>query len=194
MFKLFIAVVIFSGASGGLLATIRGATQEKIEFQQIKFVKGPAIQELLKGATNDPLADRFKIKDGKKDLDFFPGVFDGKANTVAIETFGKGYGGNIGLVVAVNIETDQIVGVAVTTHSETPGLGSRVKTDPSFVQQFKGNPVSDPVKMKSDGGKIDAISGATVTSKGVTGGVMAAMELYTRLKNSIVEKAKSIKA
>jgi len=194
MFKLFIAVVVFSGASGGLLATLRGATQEKIEFQQIKFVKGPAIQEILKGASNDPLAGRFKIKDGKQELSFFPGVFDGKVNTVAMETFGKGYGGNIGLIVAVNIETDQIVGVAVTTHSETPGLGARAKSDPAFTQQFKGVSVKEPVKLKSDGGKIDAISGATVTSKGVTGGVMAAMEMYLRLKNAIVEKAKSIKA
>ncbi|PKN28861.1 MAG: electron transporter RnfG, partial [Deltaproteobacteria bacterium HGW-Deltaproteobacteria-21] len=62
MLKLFMAVVIFSGASGGLLATLRGATQEKIESQQIKFVKGPAIQEILTGASNDPLTARFKIK------------------------------------------------------------------------------------------------------------------------------------
>jgi electron transport complex protein RnfG len=194
MLKLFIAVVVFSGASGGLLATLRGATQERIESQQIKFVKGPAIQELLKGASNDPLAARFKIKDGKKELDFFPGVFDGKVKTVAMETFGKGYGGNIGLIVAVNIETDEIVGVAVTTHSETPGLGSRAQTDPSFTNQFKGVSLKEPIKMKSEGGKIDAISGATVTSKGVTGGVMAAAEMYSRLKNTIVEKAKATKA
>lgn len=194
MFKLFIAVVVFSGASGGLLATLRGATQERIEFQQIKFVKGPAIQEILKGASNDPLATRFKIKDGKQEISFFPGVYDGKVKTVAMETFGRGYGGQIGLIVAVDIETDQIAGVAVTTHSETPGLGARAKSDPTFTQQFKGASVKEPVKLKSDGGKIDAISGATVTSKGVTGGVMAAMEMYLRLKNTIVEKTKSIKA
>lgn len=194
MLKLFIAVVIFSGASGGLLATLRGATQEKIESQQIKFVKGPAIQEILTGASNDPLAARFKIKDGKQELSFFPAVFDGKVKVVAMEAFGRGYGGQIGLIVAVDIETDQIAGVAVTTHSETPGLGARAKSDPTFTKQFKGTSAKEPVKLKSDGGKIDAISGATVTSKGVAGGVMNAMEVYLRLKNTIVEKAKSIKA
>jgi len=194
MIKLFLAVVLFSAVSGGLLAGLRGATQERIESQQIEFVKGPAIRDILKGCTNNPLNDRFKIKDGKEERSFFAGVFDGKVNTVAMEAFGKGYGGQIGLIVAVNIETDQIVGVAVTTHSETPGLGARAKSDPSFVGQFKGNPIADPFKVKSDGGKIDSISGATVTSKGVCGGVVAAAEVYKRLKNSIVEKAKSIKA
>jgi electron transport complex protein RnfG len=194
MIKLFLAVVLFSAVSGGLLAGLRTATQARIETQQIKFVKGPAIKEILKGCSNDPLVDRFKVKDGKEERSFFAGVFDGKVNTVAMEVFGKGFGGQIGLMVAVNIETDQIVGVSVTTHSETPGLGARAKSDPSFVAQFKGKPINEPFKVKADGGQIDAISGATVTSRGVCGAVVLAAEIYKRLKNSIVEKAKSIKA
>ena len=68
--KLFVAVLLFSAVSGGLLATVKSATQERIEYQQIKFVKGPAIQEILQGCTNDPLTSRFKIKDGKADRSF----------------------------------------------------------------------------------------------------------------------------
>jgi len=193
MLKLFLAVVLFSSISGGLLSGLRGATQERIEYQQLVNVKGPAIKEILQGASNDPLIDRFKIKDGKVERNFFVGVYDGKPNTVVLEATGQGYGGNMGLVVAVNIEKDEIVGVSVTTHSETPGLGSRAKTDPSFVRQFKGVAVKEPPKIKSDGGKIDSISGATVTSKAVVGGVNEALEIYGRLKSSIVEKAKNIK-
>jgi electron transport complex protein RnfG len=85
------------------------------------------------------------------------------------------------------------VGVAVTTHSESPGLGARAKTDPSFVEQFRGLPVTELPKVKADGGKIDAISGATVTSRGVCATVAHAMEIYKRLKTTIAEKAKSIK-
>jgi electron transport complex protein RnfG len=176
-----------------LLSGLKGATQEKIEYQQLVNVKGPAIQEILKGASNDPLTDRFKIKDGKVERSFFVGVFDGKPNTVVMEASGKGYGGNIGVVVAVNLESDQVVGVSVTTHSETPGLGARAKTDPSFVQQFKGLAVKEPPKVKAEGGKIDALSGATVTSRGVCGGVAEALEIYGRLKSTIVDKAKNIK-
>jgi len=192
--KLFVAVLLFSAVSGGLLAAVKSATQERIEYQQIKFVKGPAIQEILKGCSNDPLTSRFKIQDGKVDRSFFVGVFDGKPNTVAFESLGKGFGGDIGVVVAVNLNTDEIVGVAVTTHRETPGVGSRVRSEPAFVRQFKGQPIQDPFKVKGDGGKIDAVSGATVSSRGVCGAVVASAEVYKRLKASIAEKAKSTKS
>ena len=193
MLRLFLAVVLFSAVSGGLLAGLKGATQERIEYQQLKFVKGPAIREILKGASNDPLTDRFKVKDGKTERSFFVGVFDGKPNTVATEVYGKGYGGAVGVMVAIDVDTDKVVGVAVTTHSESPGLGARAKTDPSFVKQFSGIPVSEPPKVKADGGSIDALSGATVTSRAVCNAVDQALEIYKRLKNTIVEKAKSIK-
>ena len=193
MISLFAAVVLFGGISGGLLGTLRAATQERIEYQQLKFVKGPAILDLLKGSSNDPLEDRFKIKDGKVERTVYVGVFDGKANTVVLEASGKGYGGEIGLVVAVNLENDQLAGVGVTTLRETPGVGARVKTEPSFASQFKGLSFTEPAKLKSDGGRIDALSGATVSSRGVVAGVAAASETYKRLKPEIVGKTKSFK-
>ena len=190
MLKLLIAVAVFSAASGGLLAAIQSGTKERIEYQQLKFVKGPALQQILEGCSNDPLNDRFKLLDGKEERSFFVGVFDGKANTVALESFGKGYGGDIGVIVAVNLETDKIVGIAVTTHSETPGLGSRAKTDPDFSAQFKGLPIKDPFKVKADGGQIDALSGATFSSRGVCGAVVSSSDIYTRLKKEIQNKVK----
>jgi electron transport complex protein RnfG len=194
MLKLFVAVLLFSAVSGGLLAGVKSATEERIEMQQILFVKGPAINEILKGSSIDPLANRFKIKDGKEERNFFPAVFNGKANIVAMEAFGKGFGGDIGLIVAVNLDTDEIEGVAVTTLRETPGVGTRVKSEKSFTKQFKGKSIKEPLKVKSDGGTVDAVSGATVSSKGVAGGVVAAGEFYARLKTAIIEKTKSIKA
>ncbi|MEW6665878.1 MAG: RnfABCDGE type electron transport complex subunit G [Thermodesulfobacteriota bacterium] len=193
MIRLFGSVLLFSAVSGGLLAGVRSATQDRIEYQQIQFVKGPAVQKILKGCSNNPLNDRFKIKDGKVERSFFVGVFDGKANTVVFESAGKGYGGDIGIVVAVNLETDKIVGVAVTTHRETPGVGSRTATEPAFTAQFKGNPIKEPFRVRSEGGKIDAVSGATISSRGVTGAVVASAEIYGRLKASIVEKVKTVK-
>ena len=193
MIKLFLVVLVFAMFSGGLLAAVRSGTQERIEYQQLKFVKGPAILEILKGCTNDPLVDRFKIKDGKEERNFFVGVFDGKPNIVALEAFGKGFGGNIGVMVGVNLETDKIVGIGVTTHSETPGLGSRAKTEPAFSAQFKGLSIKDPFKVKADGGKIDALSGATVSSRGVCGAVASSSEIYLRLKNEIINKTKALK-
>ena len=193
MIKLFLSVLIFSAVSGGLLTALKNGTQDRIEYQQLKFVKGPAIQEILKGCSNDPLVNRFKVPDGKTERNVFVGVFDGKPSTVALESAGKGFGGDIGVIVAVNLENDQIVGVGVTTLSETPGVGSRVKSDPSFTAQFKGKSIKEPFQVKADGGSIDAVSGATVSSRGVCGAVSALVDVYGRIKNELVEKTKTMK-
>jgi electron transport complex protein RnfG len=190
MIKMVVVLTVLCTFSGGLLAAIRGGTKERIEYQQLKFVKGPAIKAILEGSSNDPIVDRFKIKDGKIERSFFVGIFDGKASTVAFESFGKGFGGDIGLMVAVNIEDDNIIGVGVTTHSETPGVGSRAKTDPGFAAQFKGLSIKDAFKVKTDGGQVDAVSGATVTSRGVTIAATEAGKIYKKLKPQIAEKLK----
>jgi len=193
MIRLLVVIAVFSAVSGGLLAAIQMGTKDRIEYQQLKFVKGPTIKQILEGASNDPLVDRFKLPDGKKERNFFVGVFDGKANIVALEAFGKGYGGDIGVIVAVNVENDEIIGIGVTTHSETPGVGSRAKTDPSLSDQFQGLPIKEPFKVKADGGQIDAISGATISSRGVCGAVVDSAEIYQRLKKDIVEKLNAFK-
>jgi len=72
-------------------------------------------------------------------------------------------------------------------------VGARVKTESSFASQFRGLSLVEPVKLKSEGGKIDALSGATVSSRGVVAGVAVASDVYKRLKPEIVEKTKSLK-
>lgn len=193
MLKMIIVLTALCSFSGGLLAALRNETMEKIENQQLEFVKGPAIRDILKGSANDPIANRFKIKDGEAEKSFFVGKFDGKAETVAFESTGKGFGGDIGLMIGVNVADDKIVGVSVTTHSETPGVGSRAKTDPRFAAQFKGLPLTGDFKVKSDGGQVDAISGATVTSKGVAAAVTEAAKTYSSLKPQLEEKLKGFK-
>jgi electron transport complex protein RnfG len=188
MIKMVVVLTILCTFSGGLLAAIRVGTKEKIEYQQLKFVKGPAIKTILQGASNDPIVDRFKLKDGKIERSFFVGIFDGKASAVAFESFGKGYGGEIGLMVAVNLEDDNIIGVGVTTHSETPGVGSRAKTDPGFSAQFKGLSIKDTFKVKTDGGQVDAVSGATITSRGIAIAATEAGQVYKKLKPEIAKK------
>ncbi len=193
MLKMIIVLTALCSFSGGLLAALRNETMEKIENQQLEFVKGPAIRDILKGSANDPIADRFKIKTGETEKSFFVGKFDGKAETVAFESTGKGFGGDIGLMIGVNIADDKIVGIGVTTHSETPGIGSRAKTDPRFAAQFKGLTLTGDFKIKNDGGQVDAISGATVTSKGVAGAVADAAKTYISLKPELAEKLKGFK-
>ena len=190
MIKMVIVLMILSSFSGGLLAAIRNGTKDRIENQQLEFVKGPAIREILKGASNDPIIDRFKITDGDTERSFFVGVFDGKPNKVAFESFGKGYGGDVGLMVGINLDDDRLVSVGVTTHGETPGMGAKAKNDPSYVSQFKGLSIDQPIKVISDGGQINAISGATITSRAICSATNDATDIYKRLKPQITEMIK----
>ncbi|MBW1985325.1 MAG: FMN-binding protein, partial [Deltaproteobacteria bacterium] len=167
MITMVLVLSVMSLASGGLLSFLNNNYKESIEINELDFVKGPAIKSIFDGSTNNPIADRFKIMDGDIERTFFVGKFNGKANTVALEGVGKGYGGEFGIIFAVNVEEDKIVGVEVTTHSETPGFGANAKDDPTFVAQFKGLSAVGPFKISNDGGQINAMSGATITSKAV---------------------------
>jgi electron transport complex protein RnfG len=186
MIRLFVVVAVFSAVAGGLLATVWGATAERREQQELKYVKGPAVDMIMEGCANTPLDDRFKLTDGDREINFFIGEFDSKRDTVAFEVFGKGFSGDIGVMVGVNIEKDEIIGIGVTTHSESPGIGSRAQTDPAFGAQFKGMSVKDSFQVKADGGDIDALSGATITSRGVCSALEDFIEIYDRLKDEII--------
>jgi Na+-translocating ferredoxin:NAD+ oxidoreductase subunit G len=190
MIKMVVVLTILSSLSGGLLAALKDGTKERIENQELELVKGPALRVILEGASNDVVSDRFKIMDGETERSVFVGKFDGNANTVAFETETNGFADKVGLLVAFNVTDDKLVGMGVTTHKETPGLGARAKTDTAFAQQFKGLPATEPVKVTQDGGNINALGGATITSRGVCAGVSQAIEIYKKLKPTVVEKLK----
>jgi electron transport complex protein RnfG len=191
MIKMVVVLTALAAFSGGLLAAVRDNTKDQIESQQLTFVKGPAIKSIFDEADNDPIADRFELKDGDVERKFFIGVIDGKPVGIAFESYGKGYGGDVGLMVGINMETDTIIGVGVTTHAETPGLGAKAKEDPGFSAQFSGISALEPVKVSKDGGSINAISGATITSRAVASAATNVNEIYQRMKPQLVEKANS---
>ena len=186
MIKMVVVLTILSSLSGGLLDALKDGTKERIENQELELVKGPALRVIMKGASNDVVADRFKIKYGDTEQSVFVGKFDGKANTVAFETITNGFADKVGLMVAFNVTDDKLVGMGVTTSKETPGLGARAKTDKEFAKQFKGVPATGPVKVTQDGGNINALGGATITSRGVCAGVSQAIEMYKKLKPKLI--------
>jgi Na+-translocating ferredoxin:NAD+ oxidoreductase subunit G len=192
MIKMVVVLTVLSVISGGGLSWLKDFTGPKIENQVMNLVKGPAIRQMLKEADNDPVEDRFKIKDGEEERNIFVGVFGGKPDTVVIESTANGFADKVGMVVAIDMTNATLRGVAVTTHKETPGLGARAKDDPTFVAQFAGKPLTVPVKVSQDGGNISAMSGSTVTSRAVCVGVTKAIETYDRLKPQLEDKIKSI--
>ena len=93
-------------------------------------------------------------------------VYEG--DNIAGYTFtvaGNGYGGPISILVGMNSDYT-LRDMEVLSHTETPGLGSKI-TEELFTEQFAGLRVDEIVLLK-DGGKIDAITGATISSRAVT--------------------------
>ena len=101
-------------------------------------------------------------------------------------TTGKGYGGDIQLT--VGIKTDGTVcGYSVLSISETAGLGMKAKDDPEWGTQFAEKQVESFNVVKdgsgsADDSKIDAISGATITSKAVTGAMNSCLAYFQSLE------------
>ncbi|GAB6906805.1 Electron transport complex, RnfABCDGE type, G subunit [Desulfosarcina cetonica] len=192
MIKMVVVLTVLSVVSGGGLSWLKDFTGPKIENQEMNLVKGPAIRAILKDSEKDPVENRFKIQDGETERNIFVGVFNGKPDTVILESVANGFADKVGMVVAINMTDSTLRGVAVTTHKETPGLGARAKSDPSFSAQFAGKPLTVPVQVSQDGGNITALSGATITSRAVCAGVTKAIEKYNELKPQLEEKIKSM--
>ena len=187
MLSMIVVLTVLTAVSGGLLAAVEQTTRPQIEEQVLKFQKAPAIKEIFTDITNDPIQERFDVTANETTLQVFPGVLGSGQKAVAFEAKGTGFGGPVGLMVGINLDTDEIIAVRVTTHSETPGIGSRAKEDLSFVSQFASKSMSAKFGLKKGGGDIDAMSGATVTSAAVSQAAIAAQELYKKLKPEIVK-------
>ena len=90
----------------------------------------------------------------------------------------NGYGGDI--QVSVGIQNDGTVnGIAILSINETAGLGMKA-SEPEFYEQYSGKQ-TDHFYVSKDGGEgeqIDAISGATITTRAVTGAVNASLGYY----------------
>jgi len=100
----------------------------------------------------------------------------------AVETYtDKGFGGRILLMVGF-LPDGTIVNTAVLKHTETPGLGDKMDASKSdFSEQFKNqNPESYMLKVTKDGGKVDAITAATITSRAFCDGVQRAWDVVKK--------------
>ncbi len=86
---------------------------------------------------------------------------------------GNGYGGEITIMVGLD-KNLEVKDVSIMSHSETPGLGSRV-TEESFTDDFKGLKIEN-IALNKNGGEIDAISGATISSEAVVSAVREEMK------------------
>lgn len=89
----------------------------------------------------------------------------------------KGYGGAVECMTGVSAD-GTVTGVKLTSHNETPGLGAKAESDAAWREQFVGRTAAEEIAVSKDGGDIDSIAGATITSRAVSNCVNTSLKLY----------------
>jgi len=147
----FLALIVLVSVS--LLLYIDTFTSEVVEAQN-----KAKIQAVLESIFPE-------LTDFEEDGDLFV-IYEG--DNIAGYTFlasGNGYSGIISMLVGINTDYT-IKDLAILSQTETPGLGSKI-TEKEFTGQFVGLTLDDIV-LSGDGGSIDSITGATISSRAVT--------------------------
>lgn len=175
---LFVTCVVVAAALGG----VNAITEDKIAATNwAKTVE--AMKKVAPDATDfsDPLSitDEMTAAAGSATLD---SVYEAQANGqsvgYAIKVVTSGSQGKIEMMVGVDAE-GTVTGVSIVKNSETSRIGSKVMTNMptaagiGVLSQFEGKSAADGTL--TVGANVDAISGATVSTRGVTNGVNAAL-------------------
>jgi H+/Na+-translocating ferredoxin:NAD+ oxidoreductase subunit G len=101
-----------------------------------------------------------------------------------------GYGGDIGLLIGVTTD-GEVLGVRVTSHHETPGLGDYIDIAKSpWIKIFDHRSLAQPEakmwKVKKDGGAFDSVAGATITPRAVVKAVRSALEYFAKHRDELL--------
>lgn len=159
-------VTLFASVAVGYVNTLTAGPIEAAK--QAK--QTDAIRQVIPEAfDNDPNADRITINmaDGGV-LECYPAKQNGKAVGMAVKTYtNNGFGGQIWVMVGFHPD-GRVANYSVLEHKETPGLGS--KMDTWFTKTGKGNiidkiPGTKGLRVRKDGGDVDAITAATISSR-----------------------------
>jgi len=154
----FLAVIVI--VSVVLLIAVNSLTSDIVESRRVEEITG-ILENIF------PEMSKYELED-----EVYIIYEDGEKAGYAFMASGSGYGGNIDILVGLDSGFG-IKGVSILSQTETPGVGNRI-TESSFTDQFKGLSASD-IALKSEGGKIDAITGATISSRAVVNAVKEKM-------------------
>jgi Na+-translocating ferredoxin:NAD+ oxidoreductase subunit G len=175
------------GATAGYcLATVKDLTDPIIEARILNEKVKPGLEVFFRDIApdNDAIADRVIVDLGRDErgrarrLTVFPAMKDGKLVAAALRTSAGGFGGSLEVMTALDLREDRLLGVRTLSQSETKGLGARVANDEEpFITQFPGLPWRAGLSLRADGGQVEAITGATISSKALTSAVDGAGKL-----------------
>lgn len=180
--KLGIILLIICTIAAALLSLTYDFTIEKIVAQR-ELVNQLSRQEVLSEADTFEAIDEGLLEKVKSEndlvLEIYEGLADGNVVGYTFKTLPNGFGGSVEIITGIGTD-GLITGMRVGNHQETPGLGANA-TLPGFYNQYEGKDTESElsvVKTQATGNEIQAISGATITSKAVTKGVNLAVDAY----------------
>ncbi|MDD5402947.1 MAG: electron transport complex subunit RsxG [Sulfuricella sp.] len=141
---------------------------------------------------NNLVTDSIAMKDARgKDITVYRARKNGKVSGVAYEIYGTGYGGEIKLMLGVDV-AGKVLGVRVLAHHETPGLGDKIEEKKGdWILRFTGlsllKPAIEKWKVKKDGGEFDQFAGATITPRGVVLAIRNGLEFFAAHQAQMTE-------
>ena len=188
LINMLLALFVITAVSGGVLGLVYGFTKDAIaEVDQKK--NEAAIQAVLplEGDITYQADTMSYIYEGVASQ--FPCnlAYDANGNFkgAAIKTSEGGFGGKIDLMVGI-LADGTIKGTSVLAHTETPGLGANMTG--KFKDQFVDkNPASFKLKVKKDGGDVDAITAATISSRAFSKAVDKACQALEANKSQFMK-------
>lgn len=180
-FNMAFSLVVLTLVTSTVLGYVYELTKGPIAVAKLAK-KIHAIDQVVPEYDNHPVDEMYKLPtpDGSDSLEVYPAKKGGTPVGFAIRSYShKGYGGDVGIM--AGFQPDGIIhNVVVLEMKETPGLGSKL-TSPKFKDQFKGkNPAEFTLKVKKDGGQVDALTGATISSRAFSGAVQLAYDTYLK--------------
>ena len=166
--------ILLSLTSICFIAGVALSAANKFTENAIAASKAAVLQEAIQNVTpefdNDPVAEQYKVAVAESDsLTIYPVKMGGKWVGSAVESYTKnGFSGLIRVMVGFDAE-NKLYNYTVLEHNETPGLGSKMETwfrENKIRQNIVGRDMTKgPLKNAKDGGDIDAITAATISSR-----------------------------
>lgn len=186
--QLVIVLTLISLLAGGLLAWVHRFTATPIA-EAARRERLAAIANVLPPHDNEPDRDVVRFPAFGETWSFHFASETGRYVGCAFETASdQGYAGAIRIMVGVAADGN-VHGIEILEHAETPGLGARI-VERSFRSQFAGQPAAETRwTVSRDGGDIDEITAATLSSRAVTEAVRKGLDAYRQHEAEIREAA-----
>ena len=157
------AIIVIAGVSLGFINDITKGPKEQSKLER----KINALKNVLPEFNNNPVEDVKLIKSdqAKDSIEIYAGFMNEiQSGTAVVGSSEKGFSGLVKIMVGFNPD-GSIKNIAVLEQKETPGLGTKMK-DEKFINQFRGkHPSRYNLKVKKDQGDVDALTGATITTR-----------------------------